>query len=166
LSASVRKDTECSKALSTGVDLDTLAEVCPLNCRLVGNDISVISLNKNSGGEKVFAITNADIKTELVCKNGSTGEIVSRENLYEETHTIGTYIIRITNCYCAIETKSKLYRIPHPCRIVTDQKNIIRIAIPSRWTNEAKSQIIKAITVEKELVMATLFSNVREVYDK
>jgi hypothetical protein len=79
LSASVRKDTECSKALSTGVDLDTLAEVCPLNCRLVGNDISVISLNKNSGGEKVFAITNADIKTELVCKNGSTGEIVSRK---------------------------------------------------------------------------------------
>jgi hypothetical protein len=88
------------------------------------------------------------------------------KNLYEETHPIGTYIIRITNCYCAIETKSKLYGIPHPCRIVTDQKNIIRIAIPSRWTNEAKSQIIKAIRVEKELVMATLFSNVREVYDK
>jgi hypothetical protein len=81
-------------------------------------------------------------------------------------HTIGTYIIRITNCNCAIETQSKVYRIPHPCRIVTEQKNIIRIAILSRWTNLAKSRIIKAITVEKELIMATLFSNVSEVYNQ
>jgi hypothetical protein len=137
-----------------------------MNCRLAGNDISIISLNKNPDGEKVFAITNADNNTELVCRKGSTGEVVSRKNLYDETHTIGTYIIRITNCNCARETQSKVYRIPHPCRIVTEQKNIIRIAIPSRWTNLAKSQIIKAITVEKDLVMATLFSNVSEVYNQ
>jgi hypothetical protein len=66
LSSSVRKDTGCSKALLTGVDSDTLAEVCPMNCRLAGNDISIISLNKNPDGEKVFAITNADNNTELV----------------------------------------------------------------------------------------------------
>jgi hypothetical protein len=164
LSSSARKATDCSKALLTGVDSDTLSEMCPMNCRLAGNEVSIISLNnKNPDGEKVFAVTNANNNTELVCRKGSTGEVVSRQNFYEETHTIGTYIIRITNCNCAIETNSRVYRIPHPCRIVTEQKNAIRIAIPSRWTNLAKSQIVKAITVEKELVMATLFTNFNQL---
>jgi hypothetical protein len=163
-SSTSRISTDCMRLLLTGATAEYLREVCPFHCRPARvNETSIVSLESKPDDAGIFAVTNPPANASVTCLHPNN--TVRSITPLETTHSLGSHLIVLADCLCHIDLRTRIIRVPHPCRINSIAPNEVRILIPSRWTNLSSTFVLMADTVESDILTGPSFSNVTEIYD-
>jgi hypothetical protein len=159
---------DCLKALLLGTTAEELMEICPIHCRRAGTkEISIVNVGDLGPSGQLFAVTNAPNDTVVACTDVNTGND-TKIRLMGAQHSIGSYLVHLTNCHCRIEFPNRTpVKASQPCIILANSSstNTVSVIIPSRWTNINPKQIKRADYATLDLSQKVPFPNISAIYN-
>jgi hypothetical protein len=156
---------DCVKTLLQDATVKEVLNSCSFTCRPANSEEPTVNSIGN-GTRNLFALTNIDIYTVVEC-NYPNNTLAARHLVYNDTHVARTYFVHLTSCLCSIVFTNRPPVYPlRPCRQedINQLSPVIRLVIPIRWSQINDSMIIKAVTVEGEIIPEEGYENLSSVY--
>lgn len=157
----------CTRSLVSGLDIKSLIQMCPFECRKgTKHDVVVTLLDE---AKHMYAVTNLPKTTTIQCFEdfSLTSDLQSAvHKILDSTHPPGSFLISLP-CSCKIVIFPHTLEItpPFPCRLNNLTTPVINLLIPYRWTKFPYNTTLKALSLEDELYRTPTYLNHSVLYN-